>query len=118
MLPQRVIELLDRGETIAAKVEAIRKGLRAWVGVCAFSIDPRSGISIPSSPERGIVFRVRCIELCDEFDLDEYDFHGDECEYRLDERCSTLGEVEGLVSSVLPDLERLDDGRLCDYPFS
>lgn len=117
MLPDHVLELLQRGEPVAALVPDFREGFRTWIGIHPFSIHPLTQMSAQVTPGEKTHFRVRCFHLQNEFDLDEYDFHGDECEYRFNHTTDSIDEVEQLLRSVLADLSILDESRKCDYPF-
>ncbi len=117
MLPDHVVALIERGEPVAARISAVSSGFRAWVGVHPFTIHPVTEMPTTVIPGQKTSFRVRCFDLSKEFDLDQFDFHGNECEYRFDKICGSMDEVEQFVKSVLPDLSKLDDVRRCDYPF-
>ena len=115
MLPERTTDLLNAGEYVAASLPP-SDGLRRWIAVFPFKVNPLTGMTTLNAPSEPWKYRVRCVGLSPNFDYENYDLHDEDLTSYEDSVVEDLASVEEIASRWLEELESLEDPRKCDCP--
>ncbi len=114
-LTDEQIQLLHTGNRLACRTPA-RSGLKCWLSITPFKINPETGMSTLNAPSEPWQYRIRHFGIPNDFDYFNYDLHPEYVTNYANEVVHSIRHIENSVMLIINNLGDLDRSQNCDCP--
>lgn len=114
-LTQDHLAKLSTGNDLACRTIP-KNGLKCWIMITSFKIDPETGMSTLNAPGQPWQYRVRHFGIPYDFDYNSYDLHPEYVTNFVNQVVASVEQVEELISPIVDDPGSLVEPRDCECP--